>query len=135
MGRRARAIISCFFVEAQLTQYPKRGISMKTKFCALLVGASLFALAGAANAGQPLTDSQMDRVTAGVTWLASAAAPAAAFGNFDANTLVAVNTFTSQVEGVAVSQAAANAEAASAVTQSILAVGSQSAAACIGCGG
>jgi len=46
---------------------------MKTKFCSLLAGASLFALASAANAAQPvaLSDSQMDLVTAGETALAT----------------------------------------------------------------
>jgi len=47
---------------------------MKTKFCSLLAGASLFALASAANAAQPvaLSDTQMDRVTAGFTALSAA---------------------------------------------------------------
>jgi len=54
---------------------------MKPKFCSLLAGASLFVLASAANAAQPvaLSDSQMDRVTAG----ASALAAATAFGLAD----------------------------------------------------
>ena len=40
---------------------------MKRKLWSLLAGAALIALAGAASAGQPvsLTDTQMDRVTAG----------------------------------------------------------------------
>lgn len=108
---------------------------MKTKFCALLVGASLFALASAANAGQPLSDNQMDAVTAGAGWFATAQTAAVALGNFDAITFTASNTYTSQVENVAVSEGYATGEAASAVTTSILAVGSQSVAYCTGCGG
>jgi len=38
---------------------------MKMKFYSLLVGASLLALASTAQAGQPLTDQQMDKVAAG----------------------------------------------------------------------
>src|SRR5689334_20684275 len=45
---------------------------MKTKFFSLLAGASLFALASAAHAAQPLTDNQMDRVTAGFAALSEA---------------------------------------------------------------
>jgi len=109
---------------------------MKTRFCALLLGASLFALASAANAGQPLSDSQMDGVTAGMgAWAANGATAAVAVGNFDANTTVVLNTFTSQVENVAISEAFSAGNAESAVTQSLLAVGSSSAAACTGCGG
>lgn len=109
---------------------------MKTRFCALLLGASLFALASAANAGQPLSDGQMDVVTAGMgSWAATGATAAAAIGNFDAETSVTTNTFSSQVENIAVSQAFAAATASSAITQSILAVGSNSSAACAGCGG
>lgn len=113
-----------------------RGVSlMKTRLCALLVGASLFALAGAANAGQALSDSQMDGVTAGASWFATGQVAAVALGNFDAVTFSATNTYTSQVENVAVSEGEAVGEAASAVTTSILAVGSQSVASCVGCGG
>jgi hypothetical protein len=108
---------------------------MKSRFCALLVGASLFALASAANAGQPLSDSQMDGVTAGAAWFADGSVAAVAVGNFDANTTVILNTFTSQPSLVAISEASAIGNAESAVTTSILAVGSSSAAACTGCGG
>lgn len=54
---------------------------MKMKFCSLLAGASLLALASAANA-QPLTlsETQMDAVTAGAASTANAAA--LALGDF-----------------------------------------------------
>ena len=109
---------------------------MKTRFCALVLGASIFALASAANAGQPLSDSQMDVVTAGAgSWVASGNTAAVAVGNFDANTFVAINSFASQVENVAVNESEAIGSAESAITRSLLAVGSWSAAACAGCGG
>ena len=109
---------------------------MKTRFCALVLGASLLALASAANAGQPLSEAQMDVVTAGMgSWAATGSTVAVAVGNFDAATSVAVNTFSSQVENVAVSEAEAVGSAESAITRSLLAVGSTSAAACGGCGG
>ena len=53
---------------------------MKMKFCALLAGASLLALAGAANAAQPLSDTQMDGVTAGAAAIATG--QALAIGDF-----------------------------------------------------
>lgn len=106
---------------------------MKTRFCALLLGASLLALASAANAGQPLSDSQMDGVTAGASWTAFGSTAGVAVGNFDANTYVAINSYTSQVELVAINEAFAVGNASSAVTTSILAVGSSSTAACGGC--
>jgi hypothetical protein len=114
-----------------------KGVSlMKTRFCALLLGASLFALASAANAGQPLSDSQMDGVTAGMgSWAAFGATAAVAVGNFDANTTVILNTYTSQVENVAISEGFASGNASSAITTSILAVGSSSTATCANCGG
>lgn len=105
---------------------------MKTKLCALLVGASLFALASASNAGQPLSDNQMDLVSAGGNWAALAGAAAVGLGNFDSITFSATNTFASQVENVAVAQSTASGAAASAITRSILAVGSNAAATCTG---
>ena len=55
---------------------------MKMKFCSLLVGASLFALASTAHAAGPLSlsDNQMDGVTAGAAATANAAA--LALGDF-----------------------------------------------------
>lgn len=106
---------------------------MKIRFCALLVGASLLALASSGNAAQPLSDNQMDGVTAGATWLSSASAGGVAVGNFDAVTFTASNSFASQVELFAVGQSEAVGEAASAVTRSLVAVGANSAAACVGC--
>jgi hypothetical protein len=46
---------------------------MTNKLFSLVAGAALLALAGAANAGQPLSNSQMDGVTAGGTAIANAA--------------------------------------------------------------
>ncbi len=59
---------------------------MKIKFSPLLAGAALLALASAANAAQPLTDSQMDGVTAGLgnNLIALANSAAVALGNFTA---------------------------------------------------
>jgi len=110
---------------------------MKITFCALLVGASLFALASSSNAAQPLTDNQMDGVTAGINLISNAQAGAVAIGNFDAVTYTATNSYTSQKDGVsgfavAIGQSYATGDAASAVTASLLAVGSESAAACVG---
>lgn len=111
---------------------------MKTKFCALLLGASLFALASTGNAGQPLTDSQLDAISAGANWFATASNAAVAIGNFDAVTITASNAYASQLDpvshnGIAIGQATATGEAASAVTSSYLAVGSNSTAVCVGC--
>ena len=107
---------------------------MKARFCSLLVGASLLLFAGATNAAQPLTDSQMDAVSAGYgNWNALGNAGAVALGNFDSITFTATSTFTSQVENVAVAQSTAAAQAASAITYSIVAVGSNAATTCTGC--
>jgi hypothetical protein len=92
------------------------------------------ALASAAGAGQPLTDSQLDGVVAGFgNWTALANAGAVSLGNFDSVTFTATSTYTSQVENVAVAQSTAAAQAASAITYSIVAVGSNAAAVCTGC--
>ena len=104
---------------------------MKLKLISLFAGASLIALAGAANAGQPLSDSQLDRVTAGAASVANAAA--LALGDFDATTLtqVATNAVTSiagRQIGVAVGQSLSVATAASALFQAAVATHSDSAA-------
>ena len=58
-------------------------MSMKTKFRFLLAGAALIVLAGVANAGQTvvLSDTQMDRVTAGTSAAATAVPGAVAMGD------------------------------------------------------
>jgi hypothetical protein len=106
---------------------------MKLNLTSLLAGASLLALAGAANAAQPsvLSDTQMDVVTAGAA--ANANAAALALGDFDATTLTqtATNAVTSikgiQI-GVAIGQSLATATAASALFQAAVAVHADSAA-------
>jgi hypothetical protein len=104
---------------------------MKWKFASLLAGASLLALASTANAARPLTDIQMDVVTAGAAATANAAA--VALGDFDATTATqtATNAVTSikgiQI-GLAVGESAATATAASALFQAAVAVHSDSAA-------
>ena len=84
---------------------------MKMKFCSLLAGASLFALASAANAAQPLTDGQMDRVTAGAAGVANAAA--LSLGDVDAVTLTATNTLADTINRFAIGQSFSQAVAAS----------------------
>jgi len=61
---------------------------MKLKFNPLLAGVALLALASAANAAQPLSDRQMDGVTAGLgnNLVALANAAAVSIGNFDSAT-------------------------------------------------
>ena len=85
---------------------------MKTKLLSLLAGASLVALAGAANAGQPiaLSNDQMDGVTAGASAIAVAAA--LTLGTFDSETTAQTTT---NVVGhtFAVAESAATALAAS----------------------
>jgi len=71
---------------------------MKMKFCSLLVCASLFALAGAANAAEALSDRQLDRVTAGATGFAIGSGATVALGNLDSNTFAQVAT---ESDGVA----------------------------------
>lgn len=110
----------------------KRGDPMKTKLWSLVAGASWLMIAHAASAGQALTDTQMDAVSAGGNYTALANSASVALGNFDAVTFTATNTYTSQVENVAVGQSNAFASAASAITYSIVAVGSNAAATCTG---
>jgi len=104
---------------------------MKLKLTSLLAGASLLALASAANAAQVLSDTQMDGVTAGAASTANAAA--LALGDFDATTLThtATNAVTSiagvQI-GIAVGQSLSVATAASALFQAAVATHSDSAA-------
>ncbi|MGH7116614.1 MAG: hypothetical protein ACREE9_19215 [Stellaceae bacterium] len=104
---------------------------MKIKFSPLLAGAALIALASVANAAQPLTDGQMDRVTAGLgnNLIAIANAAAIALGNFDSTSATITNTLTDQGLGTAVSESAATATGISAVTASFIVVGSNAAAA------
>jgi hypothetical protein len=99
---------------------------MKLKFNPLLAGVALLALASAANAGQPLTDRQMDGVTAGLgnNLLASANAAAIAIGNFSSDTISFTNTLTDQGIGSSVAQSAATAVGSSAITASFIVVGS-----------
>lgn len=103
---------------------------MKTKFSPLLAGAALLALASAANAGQPLTDSQMDGVTAGLgnNLIAVANAAAIALGNFDSTTATLTSVLTDQGIGSSVAQSAAQAVGISAITASFIVVGSNAAA-------
>jgi hypothetical protein len=108
---------------------------MKMKFCALLAGASLLALAGAANAAQPLSDTQMDGVTAGAAAIATG--QALAIGDFltftqtvtstDAVTSLTLSNGTRTI-GSALGESLPQAAAASALFQAAAATSSQSAA-------
>ena len=112
---------------------------MKMKFCALLAGASLLALAGAANAAQPLSDAQMDGVTAGAAAIATG--QALAIGDFltftqtvtatDAVTSLTIHNAdgtTTHINGSALGESLSQAAAASALFQAAAATSSQSAA-------
>lgn len=112
---------------------------MKNPFFSLLAGASLIALASAANAGQPLSDAQMDSVTAGAA--AAATGQALALGDFltftqtittsDAVTSLTVTNAdgtTTHINGSALGQSLAQAAAASALFQAAVATTSSSAA-------
>lgn len=104
---------------------------MRNKFISpLLAGVALFALASAANAGQPLSDRQMDGVTAGLgnNLVALANAAAVAIGNFDSNTATLTATVTDQGLGSSVAMSATNAQAASAITAAFIKVGSNAVA-------
>ena len=101
------------------------------KFYSLLVGASLLALAGTAQAGQPLSDNQMDGVTAG----AAATANAAALALGDFLTFTATQTATNAVTsigglqvGIAFGGALSEAAATSALFQAAVATHADSAA-------
>ena len=84
---------------------------MTKKLLSLGAGAALLALVGTAQAGQPvpLSDKQMDRVTAGATALANAAALALgeAFANVETET--STNTVTFGAAPIAVAQSIAEA--------------------------
>jgi len=104
---------------------------MKTRFYSLLVGASLLALASTAQAGQPLTDNQMDGVTAG----AAATANAAALALGDFLTFTATQTATNAVTsldglqvGIAFGGSLSEAAASSALFQAAVATHADSAA-------
>ncbi len=103
---------------------------MKIKFSPLLAGAALLALASAANAAQPLTDRQMDGVTAGLgnNLIALANAAAIAIGNFSSETVTLTNTLTDQGLGSSIAESAAQAAGSSAITASFIVVGSNAAA-------
>jgi hypothetical protein len=103
---------------------------MKIKFSPLLTGVAMVALASAANAAQPLTDSQMDHVTAGLgnNLQAVANAAAIALGNFDSSTITLTNTLTDQGLGSVVAESGSSAVGISAVTASFIVVGSNAAA-------
>lgn len=103
---------------------------MKMKFTSLLTGVALIALSSAADAGQPLTAAQMDRVTAGLgnNLIAVANAAAIALGNFDSTSATITNTLTDQGLGASVAQSAAAATGISAITASFIVVGSNAAA-------
>jgi len=104
---------------------------MKIKFNPLLAGVALLALAGAANAGQPLSDRQMDGVTAGLgnNLLALANAAAVSIGNFDSASAVLTATVTDQGLGSSVAESAATAVGSSAITAAFIKVGSNATAA------
>lgn len=63
---------------------------MTNKLFSLVAGAALLALAGTANAGQPLTTAQMDGVTAGGIGVANAAS--LTFGEVISSTVSATST-------------------------------------------
>jgi len=91
---------------------------MTNKLLSLVAGAALLALAGTAQAGQAvsLSDKQMDRVTAGATALANAAA--VTLGEIDAVTVTQTSTNTVTTGGlarIAVGQSFAQALAAGGI--------------------
>ena len=89
---------------------------MTNKFFSLVASAALLALAGTAYAGQPLplSDKQMDGVTAGATALANAAATA--LGEIEAVTVTQTSTNTVTVSPrIAVGQSFAQALAAGGI--------------------
>lgn len=103
---------------------------MKIKYSPLLAGVALLALASAANAAQPLTNAQMDRVTAGLgnNLIAIANAAAFALGNFDSESATITATVTDQGLGSSIAESASSAVGASAITASFLKVGSNATA-------
>jgi hypothetical protein len=103
---------------------------MKIKFNPLLAGVALLALASAANAGQPLSDRQMDGVTAGLgnNLLAISNAAAVSIGNFDSATATLTATVTDQGLGSSVTESASTAAAESAITAAFIKGGSNATA-------
>jgi hypothetical protein len=104
---------------------------MKNRFNPLLLaGVALLALASAANAGQPLSDRQMDGVTAGLgnNLIALANAAAVSIGNFDSATATLTATVTDQGLGSSVAESATTAAASSAITAAFIKVGSNATA-------
>lgn len=79
---------------------------MKINFSPLLAGVALVALASGANAAQPLTDNQMDHVTAGLgnNLVALSNAAAVVLGNFDSNSATITATVTDQGLGTSVAE-------------------------------
>jgi hypothetical protein len=104
---------------------------MKIKFNPLLAGVALLALASAANAGQPLSDRQMDGVTAGLgnNLIALANAASVSIGNFESATATLTATVTDQGLGSSVAESATTAAAESAITAAFIKVGSNATAA------
>lgn len=93
---------------------------MKTKLSSLLAGVSLLALAGVANAGQPmaLSDHQMDGVTAGAASTANAAA--LALGDFLTFTTTQTSTdAVTSIKGVQVGSAFGGAFSAAAAASAL----------------
>jgi len=87
---------------------------MTKKLSSLVAGAALLALAGTAYAGQPvpLSDNQMDGVTAGATALANAAALALGEVLANTNTQTSTDAVGPTTGRVAVAQSLAQALAA-----------------------
>jgi hypothetical protein len=86
---------------------------MTNKLFSLVAGAALLALAGTANAGQPLqlSDRQMDGVTAG--GVATANAASVAFGEVLSNTVSITSTnIDTAVSNIAIGQSFSQALAA-----------------------
>jgi len=104
---------------------------MKNKFNPLLAGVALLALASAANAGQPLSERQMDGVTAGLgnNLVAIANAAALTIGNFSSETATLTATVTDQGLGSSVAESSAFGVADSAITAAFVKVGSNAQAA------
>ena len=92
---------------------------MKMKFSSALTGATLFALASTADAGQPLalSDHQMDGVTAGAAALATVAGQA--IGELDAVTVGQANTKVNVTGPFNVALAHAMSQSAAASAQAI----------------
>jgi hypothetical protein len=111
--------------------FTQRKRTMTNKLFSLVAGAALLALAGTANAGQPLqlSDNQMERVTAGGTGIADAAALALGEVLADTTTQTATNVQTATFPHIAVGEAYSQALAAGGfLFQAAAAVHSDSAA-------